>query len=142
MPHVPLTPAATLRPPLLLCPQVLMQLLCTRADPAFSAEPDEQGELQQPLTSAAVASVAEELLSNADVEYLQDDEQLQNRCALPHAHMYMCCRSIVLGVGRTHTHMWESSKQNRASLALFPSGFCAGCASLIGMSSLIAALFE
>lgn len=65
---------------LLLCPQVLMQLLCTRADPAFSAEPDEQGEQQQPLTSAAVASVAEELLSNADVEYLQDDEQLQNRC--------------------------------------------------------------
>lgn len=57
-----------------------MQLLCTRADPAFSSEPDEQGEQQQPLTSAAVASVAEELLSNADMEHLQDDEQLQNRC--------------------------------------------------------------
>lgn len=58
--------------------QVLMQLLCTRADPGYS-EVDEQGNLLQPLTSADVTPTAHALLDNADVEYLGDDEQLQNR---------------------------------------------------------------
>lgn len=53
-----------------------MQLLCARADPAYS-EVHEAGE--QPLTSADVAPTAHALLDNADVGYLSDDEQLQNR---------------------------------------------------------------
>lgn len=56
--------------------QVLMQLLCVQSDPGYRGEPDDS---QQPLTSTAVASAAEGLLSSADVAHLLEDELLQNR---------------------------------------------------------------
>jgi hypothetical protein len=56
--------------------QVLLQLLCVQSDPGYRGEGDCP---LQPLTSTAVASAAELLLSNADVAHLLDDELLQNR---------------------------------------------------------------
>lgn len=65
--------------------QVLLQCLCAQADPTRttqgSQQASQQGSQQQVLTTADVNTRAQELLTEADLEYLQDDEMLLNRCA-------------------------------------------------------------
>jgi hypothetical protein len=58
---------------------VLLQCLCAQADPTRTEQGSQQQ--QQVLTATDVNARAQELLTEADLGYLQDDEMLLNRCA-------------------------------------------------------------